>query len=380
MARRPQPPDPPGSRSREDEAEATLGSVLAGEATPAQIGAFLTLLHAKGETTDEVTGLARAMVEAAVPLTLPVGPDAVVDLVGTGGDRLSSINVTTLAALVVAGCGVTVCKHGGRSASSSVGSADVLEALGVAIEIGPVGVARCVAEAGIGFCFAQRFHPAMRFVAPIRRELGVPTIFNYLGPLTNPSRTRHQLVGVNDPAMATVMATVLGATGSRRAMIIYADDGLDELSVTSPSTVLELNGDGDGSYALSEWRVDPALAGLRAGHHGRPAGRGRRIQRRRHPLGARRGAGGESGHRGAQCRRRPDGDRPGRRPGHRSGAGVRIARQRSGRGRARPAGGVVAGRLGRVRRLTTCLLSRGQGVPRTSAPPAGLTRHAGRGA
>jgi anthranilate phosphoribosyltransferase len=245
-----------------EEAEATLGSVLAGEATPAQIGAFLTLLHAKGETTDEVTGLARAMVEAAVPLALPVGPDAVVDLVGTGGDRLSSINVTTLAALVVAGCGVIVCKHGGRSASSSVGSADVLEALGVAIEIGPVGVARCVAEAGIGFCFAQRFHPAMRYVGPIRRELGVPTIFNYLGPLTNPSRTRHQLVGVNDPAMASVMATVLGATGSRRAMIIYADDGLDELSVTSPSTVLELNGDGDGSYELSEWRVDPASLGL----------------------------------------------------------------------------------------------------------------------
>jgi anthranilate phosphoribosyltransferase len=245
-----------------DEAESTLGSVLAGEATPAQIGAFLTLLHAKGETTAEVTGLARAMVDAAVPLTLPVGLDAVVDLVGTGGDRLSSINVTTLAALVVAGCGVTVCKHGGRSASSSVGSADVLEALGVAIELGPIGVARCVAEAGIGFCFAQRFHPAMRYVAPIRRELGVPTIFNYLGPLTNPSRTRHQLVGVSAPAMASVMATVLGATGSRRAMIVYADDGLDELSVTSGSTVLELNGDGAGSYTLSEWRVDPASLGF----------------------------------------------------------------------------------------------------------------------
>ena len=130
----------------QSEAEATLGSVLAGEATPAQIGAFLTLLHAKGETVGEVTGLAQAMTEAAVPLDLADGRDGVVDLVGTGGDRLSSINVTTLAALVVAGCGVTVCKHGGRSASSSVGSADVLEALGVAIEIGPVGVARCVAE------------------------------------------------------------------------------------------------------------------------------------------------------------------------------------------------------------------------------------------
>jgi anthranilate phosphoribosyltransferase len=246
----------------EPEAEGVLASVLAGDATPAQIGAFLTLLHAKGETIEEVTGLARAMVAAAVPLVLAAGSEPVVDLVGTGGDRLSSINVTTLASLVVAGCGVPVCKHGGRSASSSVGSADVLEALGVAIEIGPVGVARCVAEAGIGFCFAQRFHPAMRFVAPVRRELGVPTIFNFLGPLTNPARTRHQLVGVNDPTMASIMATVLGATGSRRAMIIHADDGLDELSVTAPSTVLELNGDGAGTFELSEWRVDPAQLGF----------------------------------------------------------------------------------------------------------------------
>ncbi|MGP0029634.1 MAG: anthranilate phosphoribosyltransferase [Acidimicrobiales bacterium] len=254
----------------EAEAEATLGAVLSGEATPAQIGAFLTLLHAKGESIEEVTGLARAMVAAAVPLPLPpLAPpgaparsDVVVDLVGTGGDRLRSINVTTLASLIVAGCGVRVCKHGGRSASSSVGSADVLEALGVAIEIGPVGVARCVAETGMGFCFAQRFHPAMRYVAPVRRELGVPTIFNVLGPLTNPSRTPYQLVGVSDPAMAPIMASVLGATGSRRAMIIYADDGLDELSVTSRSTVLELNGDGAGSFALTEWKVDPSALGL----------------------------------------------------------------------------------------------------------------------
>jgi len=123
-------------------------------------------------------------------------------------------------------------------------------------------VARCIAQAGIGFCFAQRFHPAMRYVAPIRRELGVPTIFNFLGPLTNPARTRHQLVGVNDPEMATTMATVLGATGSRRAMVVYADDGLDELSVTSPSTVLELNGDGAGSFELSEWRIDPRSLGF----------------------------------------------------------------------------------------------------------------------
>lgn len=244
------------------EAEATLGVVLAGDATPAQIGAFLALLHAKGESIEEVTGLARAMVDAAVPLPLGLGEDVVVDLVGTGGDRLRSINVTTLAAFVVAGCGVPVCKHGNRAASSAVGTADVLEALGVAIELGPEGVARCVAEAGMGFCFAQRFHPAMRFVGPVRRELGVPTIFNFLGPLTNPSRTRYQLVGVSDPAMAPIMANVFGATGSRRAMIIFADDGLDELSVTSPSTVLDVQGDGSGAFEISEWRVDPVALGF----------------------------------------------------------------------------------------------------------------------
>ncbi len=250
----------------EAEAEEVMGVVFAGDATPAQVGAFLTLLHAKGETVEEVTGLARAMVAAAVPCPLDVGTvsSPVVDLVGTGGDRLASINVTTLAALITAGCGVPVCKHGNRAASSSVGTADVLEALGVAVEIGPEGVARCVREAGMGFCFAQRFHPAMRFVGPVRREIGVPTVFNFLGPLTNPARIRHQLVGVSDPAMAPVMAAVFGATGSQRTLIVHADDGLDELSVTSPTSVIDVRGDagGSGRYEVSEWRVDPAALGL----------------------------------------------------------------------------------------------------------------------
>ncbi len=247
-----------------DEAEWVLGRVLAGEATPAQIGAFLTLLHAKGETVDEVAGLARAMVAAAVPVDLGStgGGGIVVDLVGTGGDRLSSINVTTLAAFIVAGAGVPVCKHGNRAASSAVGTADVLEALGVAIEVGPAGVADCVLEAGMGFCFAQRFHPAMKYVGPVRKELGVPTVFNFLGPLTNPAQTRYQLVGVSDPAVADIMINVLGTTGSRHAMLIHADDGLDELSVTSPSSVTELVGDGLGTYEVSQWRVDPEALGF----------------------------------------------------------------------------------------------------------------------
>jgi anthranilate phosphoribosyltransferase len=244
-----------------EEAEGALDIVLAGDATPAQVGAFLALLHAKGETADEVTGLTRAMVAAAVPCPLD-GDGVVVDLVGTGGDRLASINVTTLAAFITAGSGVSVCKHGNRAASSSVGTADVLEALGVAIEVGPEGVARCVSEAGMGFCFAQRFHPAMRFVGPVRKELGVPTVFNFLGPLINPARTRHQLVGISDPSMGPIMAGVFGATGSLHSLIVHADDGLDELSVTSPSSVLEVRGDGSGEFELTEWRVDPAALGL----------------------------------------------------------------------------------------------------------------------
>ena len=155
-----------------------------------------------------------------------------------------------------------VCKHGNRAASSSVGTADVLEALGVAIELGPEGVARCVSEAGMGFCFAQRFHPAMRFVGPVRKDLGVPTVFNFLGPLINPARTRRQLVGVSDPAMAPIMAGVFGATGSRHTLIVHADDGLDELSVTAPSQLLEVRGDGTGAFEVTEWRVDPQELGL----------------------------------------------------------------------------------------------------------------------
>ncbi len=245
------------------EAERMLDSVLTGDATPAQVAAFLALLHAKGETAGEVTGLARAMVDAAVPCPLDEaahGP--VVDLVGTGGDRLASINVTTLASFITAGCGVPVCKHGNRAASSSVGTADVLEELGVAIEVGPAGVARCVAEAGMGFCFAQRFHPAMRFVGPVRKELGMRTVFNYLGPLTNPARVRHQLVGVSDPTIGPVMAGVLAATGSRHSLIVHADDGLDELSVTSPSSVLEVCGDGTGAFDVTDWRVEPGALGF----------------------------------------------------------------------------------------------------------------------
>ena len=242
-----------------EEAECVMGQVFDGLAAPSQIVGFLVALRAKGETVEEMIGFSRAMLDHAEPV---VTDHPVVDLVGTGGDRLRSFNVTTLAAIVTAGAGVRVCKHGNRAQSSSVGTADVLEALGVAIDLGPAGVARCVDEAGMGFCFAPRFHPAMKFAGPVRRELGVPTVFNFLGPLTNPARARRQLVGVSDARMAAKMAGVLGANGSQRAMVVYADDGLDELSVTSPSTVLDLTGDGQGDYEVRTWRLDPTELGF----------------------------------------------------------------------------------------------------------------------
>jgi anthranilate phosphoribosyltransferase len=241
-----------------DDAECALGQILTGAATEPQIAAFAVALRTKGETVDEIRGLVRAMLAHAVPLLIE---GDLLDVVGTGGDRLGSINVSTLAAFIAAGAGAKVCKHGNRAASSSVGTADVLEALGVIADLGPAGVAACVAEAGMGFCFAQRFHPGFRFVGPVRRQLGVPTVFNFLGPLANPAGARFQLVGVSDPTMAEKMAGVLGANGSRRAMVIYADDGLDELSVTSTSTIVELTGDGT-DHELRTWRLDATELGL----------------------------------------------------------------------------------------------------------------------
>ncbi len=244
------------------EAECVLTQVLDGDATPAQMAAWLVALRAKGESLEEMTGLVRAMLARAEPLDLPREPLELVDVVGTGGDRLSSINVSTLAALIAGGAGARVCKHGGRAASSSVGTADVLEALGVVVELGAPGVRRCLGEAGMAFCFAQRFHPAMRILAPVRSQLGIPTILNFLGPLANPARARRQLVGVSDPSMAAKMAAVLGTNGSTRSMVVYADDGLDELSVTSPSTVLDLAGDGEGAFEVRTYRVDPQELGF----------------------------------------------------------------------------------------------------------------------
>ena len=228
-----------------DQARTAMSEILDGAASPAQIAGFIVALRMKGETVAELDGMLQAMFDAADRVELPRGAP-VVDVVGTGGDRAHTINVSTLAALVVAGAGGRVCKHGNRAASSSAGTADVLEALGVRIDCGPAEVARCVADAGIGFCFAPRYHPAMRHAGPTRRELGIPTAFNMLGPLANPAGARRLMIGVADPAMAERMAGVLAARGAERAMIVHGHDGLDELTIAATSRVVELR-DGDKS-------------------------------------------------------------------------------------------------------------------------------------
>lgn len=240
------------------QAEAAMAEILQDDATPAQIAGFIVALRMKGETVDELTGLVAAMIDKAIRVPL-AELGGVIDIVGTGGDRSSSINVSTIAAIVAAGAGARVCKHGNRAASSACGAADLLEALGVAIDLDPRGVARCVDEAGIGFCFAPRFHSAMRHAVPTRRELGVPTVFNILGPLANPARVRRQVTGVADPSMAERMVQVLQANGTEVALVVHGHDGLDELTTTTTSTVHELR---DGH--IRTYVVDPRPLGLAA--------------------------------------------------------------------------------------------------------------------
>lgn len=240
------------SLSAEESAQAML-AIMDGEATAAQVGGFLMALRTKGETAEEMAGFARTALDKARPVAAP-GP--VVDTCGTGGDRSGTFNISTIGAIVVAGAGVVVAKHGNRAASSHCGSADLLEALGVAIDLTPAGVERCLREAGIGFMFAPVFHPAMANAAPIRRELRVPTVFNFLGPLTNPARPTAQVVGVSDLRMLPLLAQVLAERGTR-AKVFRGEDGLDELTTTGLSTVYETR---DGE--VREGALDPSELGL----------------------------------------------------------------------------------------------------------------------
>jgi anthranilate phosphoribosyltransferase len=243
-----------GASLSEGEAAVAMGEIMEGAATPAQIAGFVVAMRAKGETLDEVVGLVKAMRSYAH--RVEVG-GALVDTCGTGGDRAGTFNVSTTAALVCAGAGARVAKHGNRAASSRCGSADVLEALGVQIDLPPAGVARCINKANIGFCFAPIFHPAMRHAAGPRRELGVATIFNFLGPLTNPAGATRQALGVADPAMLGLMVEALGRLGSRRVVAFHGHGGLDELALSGPSIVVELEGG-----EIRRWMLDPADFGL----------------------------------------------------------------------------------------------------------------------
>lgn len=246
-----------GEHLSEDTAHAAMTQIMAGEAEPAQIAAFIVALRAKGETVDEMTGLARAMYDAAI--TVDVGVP-VVDTAGTGGDGSGTFNISTTAAFVAAGAGARVAKHGNRAASSRTGSADVLEALGVRIDLEPEAVATMVREAGFGFFFAPRFHPAMRFAGPVRGQLGVPTVFNVLGPLVNPARAARQVIGVADGRMAERMIGVLQRLGREFAFVFHGSDGLDELTISGTSSIYRLK---DGAITHAEFTpgdfgVDPA--------------------------------------------------------------------------------------------------------------------------
>ncbi|MDR4306170.1 anthranilate phosphoribosyltransferase [Chelatococcus sambhunathii] len=236
------------------EAEAAFGQIMSGETTPAQIGAFLMALRLRGETIDEIAGAVAAMRARMTPVSAPANA---VDVVGTGGDGAGSVNVSTCAAFVVAGCGVPVAKHGNRALSSKSGSADVLKALGVEVDLSPRRIGECISEAGIGFMFAPNHHSAMRHVGPARAELGVRTIFNLLGPLANPAGVTRQMVGVFARKWVEPIAEALAQLGSERAWVVHGSDGLDEITVSGPTAVSELK---DG--AVRSFEISPADAGL----------------------------------------------------------------------------------------------------------------------
>lgn len=242
-----------GSLSME-EAAAVMDEIMSGEATPAQFGAFVTALRIKGESVDEIAGMARVM--RAHALRVDAGGN-LVDTCGTGGDGAGTFNVSTTAAFVAAGAGARVAKHGNRAMSGACGSADVLEALGAKIDLSPEGVAECIDKTGFGFMFAQRYHPSMRFAAPPRREIGIRTVFNILGPLTNPAGARAQVIGVADAGSAAKMAAALGRLGSERALVAHGNDGMDEISIADATRIWELR---DG--AVSEYEIAPEDFGL----------------------------------------------------------------------------------------------------------------------
>ena len=243
-----------GNSLSTEEAAFAMNEIMSGQATPAQFGAFVTALRLKGETAEEVAGMAEVMREKS--LHVDAG-GALLDTCGTGGDASGTFNISTTAGFVVAGAGVKVAKHGNRAMSGACGSADVLEAMGCKIDLGPEGVKRCLDEVGFGFMFAQTFHPSMRFAAGPRKEIGIRTVFNILGPLTNPAGATAQVIGVADPGVGETMARVLGRLGSTHALVVHGADGLDEVTLGDETEVWELKG-GD----VSTYTVTPEEFGL----------------------------------------------------------------------------------------------------------------------
>jgi anthranilate phosphoribosyltransferase len=237
-----------GETLTEGEAERALETIMEGTAPPAATAALLTALRVRGESVPEIVGFARAMRRFAAKVDAPEG---VVDTCGTGGDAKGTINVSTSAAFVARGAGVTIAKHGNRAATSQAGSADVLEALGANIELGPEQVGRCIEEVGLGFMFARTHHPAMKFVAPVRAELPFRTVFNLLGPLTNPAGAKRQVVGVFDRAYVRPVAEALRGLGAERALVVHGTDGMDEITVTDKTLVSEVGDEGVEQYEIS---------------------------------------------------------------------------------------------------------------------------------
>ena len=237
-----------------DEAASVMRQIMSGEATQAQLGSFLTALRLKGESTEEIAGMATVMREFALRVNVD---GMLVDSVGTGGDGLNTFNISTAAAFVAAGAGLKVAKHGNRAASGTCGSADLLEELGVKIELSPEGVERCIRESGIGFMFAQAFHPSMRHAGPVRREIGIRTVFNILGPLTNPAGAQSMLVGVAFPELSEQMASVLNLLDTHHSIIVHGDGGLDEITLSGDTSVWEVAGG-----KVSNWTISVADTGL----------------------------------------------------------------------------------------------------------------------
>jgi anthranilate phosphoribosyltransferase len=238
------------------QASGAMEEIMGGQATPAQIGAYLAALRYKGETADEIAGMASVMRAKAIPVKLPY---PAVDIVGTGGDGSGSFNISTAACFVAAGAGLKVAKHGNRSATSECGAADVLEALGVKIALKPESVACCVEEVGIGFMFAQAYHPAMKYAAPVRKEIGIRTVFNILGPLTNPAQVEYMLLGVASEEIGQKIAAVLHLLGIKHALVVHGCEGLDEISVSDKSLVWDVTSEKASPY----YEISPESFGLK---------------------------------------------------------------------------------------------------------------------